>query len=58
MCGDKVWFFKNKIVQKVVIQPGVPADVTVDVNLATEPARPSLENPTGATCTEKPGTPR
>ena len=55
MCGDKVWFLKNKIVQKVVVQPGVPTDVTIDVNLATEPARPSLENKTGALCTSPPG---
>ena len=58
MCGDKVWFFKNKILQKVAIQPGVPADVTIDVNLATEPARPSLENKTGASCSSPPGSPR
>jgi hypothetical protein len=55
MCGDKVWFLKNKILKKVVIAPGTPTDVTIDVNLATEPARPSLENKEGATCTSPPG---
>ena len=55
MCGDKVWFLKDKIVQKVVVAPGTPTDVTIDVNLATAPARPSLENKEGALCTSPAG---
>ena len=58
MCGDKVWFLKNKILKPVVIEPGSPTDVTIDINVKTEPARPSLENKEGATCSVLPGTPR
>ncbi|MFL5562459.1 MAG: hypothetical protein ACJ79K_13375 [Gemmatimonadaceae bacterium] len=55
MCGDKIWFLKNKILKPVVIEPGKPTDVTIDVNVPAEPARPSLENTTGASCTQPPG---
>jgi len=55
MCGDKIWFLKNKILKPVVIEPGQPTDVTIDLNVPAEPARPSLENTTGASCTQPPG---
>ena len=51
MCGDKLWFFKDKILQPVVITPGTPADVTINVNIPDAPARPSLENKAGEKCT-------
>jgi hypothetical protein len=51
MCGDKLWFFKDKILQTVEIAPGAPADVTINVNLPEAPARPSLENKAGDKCT-------
>lgn len=51
MCGDKLWFFKDKILQPVEITPGTPADVTINVNLPEAPARPSLENKAGEKCT-------
>ena len=50
MCGDKLWFFKDKILQAVEIAPGTPADVTINVNLPEAPARPSLENKAGEKC--------
>ena len=50
MCGDKLWFFKDKILQPVVITPGTPADVTINVNIPDAPARPSLENKSGEKC--------
>ena len=50
MCGDKLWFFKDKILQPVVITPGTPADVTINVNIPDAPARPSLENKAGEKC--------
>lgn len=54
MCGDKLWFFKDRILKPVVIEPGAPADVTISVNLPAAPARPSLENKTGASCSAPP----
>ena len=51
MCGDKLWFFKDKILQAVEVAPGTPADVTINVNLSEAPARPSLENKAGEKCT-------
>lgn len=50
MCGDKLWFFKDKILQTVEVTPGTPADVTINVNLPEAPARPSLENKAGEKC--------
>jgi len=50
MCGDKLWFFKDKILQPVAISPGTPADITINTNLADAPARPSLENKNGEKC--------
>jgi len=50
MCGDKLWFFKDRILQPVVVAPGTPADVTINVNLPDAPARPSLENKNGDKC--------
>lgn len=50
MCGDKLWFFKDKILQPVEIAPGTPADVTINVNIPEAPARPSLENKAGEKC--------
>ena len=50
MCGDKLWFFKDKILQPVSITPGTPADITINTNLADAPARPSLENKNGDKC--------
>ena len=54
MCGDKLWFLKDKILKPVVIEQGAPADVTIDVNLAAVPARPSIDNKTGASCSAAP----
>ena len=54
-CGDKIWFLKNTILKPVVIEPGKPTDVTIDIDVPSEPARPSLENKAGAKCTEPPG---
>jgi hypothetical protein len=50
MCGDKLWFFKDKILQTVEVTPGTPADVTINVNLPEAPARPSLDNKAGEKC--------
>ncbi len=55
LCGDKIWFLKDKIVKPVVIEPGTPTDVTIDIDVPSTPARPSLENKTGANCTDTPG---
>ena len=51
MCGDKLWFFKDKILQPVDIAAGTPADITIKVNLPEAPARSSLENKAGEKCT-------
>ena len=50
MCGDKLWFFKDRILQPVEVAPGTPADVTINVNIPEAPARPSLENKAGEKC--------
>ncbi|HEX2779772.1 MAG TPA: hypothetical protein VHM30_09755 [Gemmatimonadaceae bacterium] len=55
MCGDKIWFLKDKIAKSIDVQPGQPADVTIELDLANVPARRSLDNPTGAKCAEGPG---
>ena len=55
ICGDKIWFLKEKITRPVAIEPGTPTDVTIDIDVTTAPARPSLDNKTGAKCTETPG---
>ena len=58
MCGDKLWFLKDKILKPVVVEAGAPADVTVEVNLPTAPARPSIDNKAGAACTAEPAAAR
>lgn len=55
MCGDKIWFLKDKIVKPIDVQPGQQADVTIELDVANAPARKSLDNPTGAKCSEGPG---
>ncbi len=54
MCGDKLWFLKDKILKPVVVEAGAPADVSIEINLPTVPARPSIDNKTGAACTAEP----
>ena len=53
-CGDKLYFFKDKILKQVTIDSSAPADVTVDVDLPNVPARKSLDNQSGASCTVPP----
>lgn len=53
-CGDKLYFFKDKINRPVTIDASASADVTIDVDLPNAPARPSLDNKEGASCTEPP----
>jgi hypothetical protein len=53
-CGDKLYFFKDKILKQVTIDSSAPADVTVDVDLPNVPARKSLDNEAGASCTVPP----
>ena len=50
MCGDKLWFLKDRILQPVEVKPGQPADVTIEADLANAPARPSFDNKSGAKC--------
>jgi hypothetical protein len=57
MCGDKFWFFAKKVLQPVVVRLGDVTDVTIELDLSTEPARPTLDNKAGALCTAGPGTP-
>ncbi len=58
MCGDKLWFLKDKILKPVVVDAGAPADVSIEVNLPTAPARPSIDNKAGAACTAEPAAAR
>ena len=57
VCGDKFWFFANKVLQPVVVHIGELSDVTINLDLSTAPARPTFDNKTGALCTAGPGTP-
>jgi hypothetical protein len=57
VCGDKFWFFANKVLQPVVVRLGEVTDVTIELDLSTAPARPTLDNKSGALCTAGPGTP-
>ena len=57
VCGDKFWFFAKKVLQPVVVQLGQTSDVTIELDLSAEPAKPTLDNKTGALCTAGPGTP-
>ena len=57
VCGDKFWFFANKVLQPVVVRRGEVTDVTIDLDLSTAPAKPTLDNKSGALCTAGPGTP-
>jgi hypothetical protein len=58
VCGDKIWFLREPLRKTIDVQPGQPADVTVEMDLANLPARKSLDNPTGAKCTAWPGAAR
>ena len=58
MCGDKLWFLKDKILKPVVVEAGAPADVSIEVNLPTAPARTSIDNKAGAACTTDPAAAR
>ena len=58
VCGDKIWFLKEPLRQTIQVLPGQPADVTVEMDLASLPARRSLDNPTGAKCSAGPGAAR
>ena len=58
VCGDKFWFFAKKVVRPVVVTAGDTTDVTIDLDLSTEPAKKTIDNKTGALCTAGPGTPR
>jgi hypothetical protein len=58
VCGDKYWFFAKKLVKPVVVQAGDTADVTIEVDLAAEPAKATIDNKAGARCTAGPGTPK
>ena len=53
-CGDKLYFFRDKILKQVTIDSSAPADVTVDVDLPNVPARKSLDNQAGTSCTVPP----
>jgi hypothetical protein len=57
VCGDKFWFFAKKVLQPVVVQLGQTSDVTIELDLSAEPAKPTLDNKTGALCRAGPGTP-
>ena len=50
MCGDKIWFLKDRILRPVDVKPGEPAEVTIEADLANSPARPSFDNKSGAKC--------
>ena len=56
MCGDKLWFLKDRILQPVDVKPGQPAEVTIEADLANAPARPSFDNKNGAKCEAPIGT--
>ena len=58
VCGDKIWFLKNKITRAVDVKAGETADVSVDVDVTAEPAKPSLDNKSGAKCSAPPGNAR
>lgn len=58
LCGDKFWFFAKNVLRPVVVREGEIVDVTIVVDLSAEPARKTIDNPTGARCTAGPGTPR
>jgi hypothetical protein len=58
VCGDKYWFFAKKLVRPVVVQAGDTADVTIEVDLAAEPAKATIDNKAGERCTAGPGTPK
>ena len=53
-CGDKLYFFRDKILKQVTIDSSAPADVTIDVDLPNVPARKSLDNQAGTSCTVPP----
>jgi hypothetical protein len=53
-CGDKLYFFKDKILKPVTVDSTASADVTINVDLPDAAARPSLDNRAGASCTEPP----
>jgi hypothetical protein len=57
VCGDKFWFFAKKVLQPVVVRLGQTSDVTIELDLSAEPAKPTLDNKTGALCSAGPGTP-
>jgi len=57
VCGEKFWFFAKKVLQPVVVRLGQTSDVTIEFDLSAEPAKPTLDNKTGALCTAGPGTP-
>ena len=50
MCGDKLWFLKDRILMPVEVKPGQPADVTIEADLANAAARPSFDNKAGEKC--------
>lgn len=58
VCGDKYWFFSNRVVRPVVVKAGETTDVTIELDLASEPAKKTIDNPAGALCTAGPGTPK
>ena len=58
VCGDKFWLFRKEIVRPVNLTAGATSDVTIEVDLAAEPAQPSIDNKTGARCTAGPGASR
>ena len=58
VCGDKYWLLKKEIVRPVELAAGTVSDVTIELDLSTEPAAPSIDNRNGALCTAGPGRPR
>jgi hypothetical protein len=56
VCGDKYWFFANKVVRPVTVQAGDTANVSIELDLAKAPAKKTIDNKTGALCTDGPGT--
>lgn len=58
VCGDKYWLLRKEIVRPVDLAVGAMSDLTIELDLSAEPAKPSIDNKTGARCTAGPGTPR
>lgn len=57
VCGDKFWFFAKEIRRTVDVRAGETADVSIELDLSAEPAKKTIDNKTGASCTVGPGTP-